>query len=140
MLYLITPLAAYLLGSVSSAILISRLLGLPDPRTEGSRNPGATNVLRLGSKPGAVLTLAGDIAKGVLPVAEHHDVQKHLSKPASQPLEKFSFPQKLPEMPPPEMLLSEGAAVTTSVRGNLGPASTITDSKNADWYEISTEI
>jgi len=68
MLYLITPLAAYLLGSVSSAILISRLLGLPDPRTEGSRNPGATNVLRLGSKPGAVLTLVGDIAKGVLPV------------------------------------------------------------------------
>ncbi len=68
MLYLITPLAAYLLGSVSSAILISRLLGLPDPRTEGSRNPGATNVLRLGSKLGAVLTLAGDIAKGVLPV------------------------------------------------------------------------
>ena len=67
MLYLITPLAAYLLGSVSSAILISGLLGLPDPRTEGSRNPGATNVLRLGSKPGAVLTLAGDIAKGVLP-------------------------------------------------------------------------
>tara|TARA_B100001123_G_scaffold165438_1_gene190583 strand:+ start:164 stop:817 length:654 start_codon:yes stop_codon:yes gene_type:complete len=68
MLYLITPLAAYLLGSVSSAILISRLLGLPDPRTEGSRNPGATNVLRLGSKSGAVLTLAGDIAKGLLPV------------------------------------------------------------------------
>ena len=68
MLYLITPIAAYLMGSVSSAILISRLLGLPDPRTEGSRNPGATNVLRLGSKPGAVLTLAGDIAKGVLPV------------------------------------------------------------------------
>jgi len=58
MLYLITPFAAYLLGSVSSAILISSLLGLPDPRTEGSRNPGATNVLRLGSKPGAVLTLA----------------------------------------------------------------------------------
>ena len=68
MLYLITPLAAYLMGSVSSAILISRLLRLPDPRTEGSRNPGATNVLRLGRKPGAVLTLAGDIAKGVLPV------------------------------------------------------------------------
>ena len=68
MLYLITPIAAYLMGSVSSAILISRLLGLPDPRTEGSRNPGATNVLRLGSTPGAVLTLAGDIAKGVLPV------------------------------------------------------------------------
>ena len=68
MLYLITPLAAYLMGSVSSAILISRLLGLPDPRTVGSRNPGATNVLRLCSKSGAVLTLVGDIAKGVLPV------------------------------------------------------------------------
>ena len=68
MLYLLIPIAAYLMGSVSSAILISRLLRLPDPRTEGSRNPGATNVLRLGSKPGAVLTLAGDIAKGVLPV------------------------------------------------------------------------
>ena len=57
MLYLLLPLAAYLIGSVSSAILVSRLMGLPDPRTEGSRNPGATNVLRLGSKTGAALGL-----------------------------------------------------------------------------------
>jgi glycerol-3-phosphate acyltransferase PlsY len=59
---------AYLLGSVSSAIIVCRLFGLPDPRTEGSNNPGATNVMRLGGKPAALLTLAGDVLKGVLPV------------------------------------------------------------------------
>lgn len=59
---------AYLLGSISSAIVVCRLMGLPDPRTEGSGNPGATNVLRIGGKPAAVLTLAGDMLKGLLPV------------------------------------------------------------------------
>jgi glycerol-3-phosphate acyltransferase PlsY len=68
MLYWLLPIAGYLIGSVSSAIVVSTLLRLPDPRTSGSRNPGATNVLRLGSKIGALLTLAGDIAKGLLPV------------------------------------------------------------------------
>ena len=68
MLYWLLPAAGYLIGSVSSAIVVSALLRLPDPRTSGSRNPGATNVLRLGSKIGALLTLAGDIAKGLLPV------------------------------------------------------------------------
>ena len=68
MLYWLLPAAGYLIGSVSSAIVVSGLLRLPDPRTSGSRNPGATNVLRLGSKIGALLTLAGDIAKGLLPV------------------------------------------------------------------------
>jgi glycerol-3-phosphate acyltransferase PlsY len=58
----------YLLGSVSTAIIVCRLLGLPDPRTEGSRNPGATNVLRLGGKKAAAITLAGDFLKGLLPV------------------------------------------------------------------------
>ncbi len=61
-------LLAYLLGSISSAILVSRLLRLPDPRATGSGNPGATNVLRTGSKTGAALTLVGDVAKGWLPV------------------------------------------------------------------------
>jgi acyl phosphate:glycerol-3-phosphate acyltransferase len=61
-------LAAYLGGSISSAILVCRLFGLPDPRTEGSNNPGATNVMRLGGKPAAALTLAGDVLKGVIPV------------------------------------------------------------------------
>lgn len=62
-------LAAYLLGSVSSAIIVCRLWGLPDPRTQGSGNPGATNVLRLGGKKAAFFTLAGDMLKGVIPVA-----------------------------------------------------------------------
>lgn len=62
------PLAAYLIGSVSSAIHVSRLLGLQDPRQVGSGNPGATNVLRYGGKKAAILTLLGDILKGVIPV------------------------------------------------------------------------
>ena len=55
---------AYLLGSVSFAVLVSKLMGLPDPHTYGSKNPGATNVLRSGSKAAALLTLIGDAAKG----------------------------------------------------------------------------
>ncbi len=61
-------LFAYLLGSVATAIVVSRLMGLPDPRTQGSGNPGATNVLRLGNKKAAALTLLGDSLKGLLPV------------------------------------------------------------------------
>lgn len=59
---------AYLVGSVASAVLVCRVMGLPDPRREGSGNPGATNVLRLGGKTAAGLTLAGDVLKGLLPV------------------------------------------------------------------------
>lgn len=59
---------AYLLGSVSAAIIVCRLMGLPDPRTGGSGNPGTTNVLRIGGKPAALMTLAGDMLKGVIPV------------------------------------------------------------------------
>lgn len=66
-LWLFVPLA-YLLGSLSSAVIVSRLMGLPDPREEGSKNPGATNVLRLGGKRAAVFTLVGDVVKGLVPV------------------------------------------------------------------------
>lgn len=59
---------SYLLGSVSSAILVCKLFRLPDPRATGSHNPGATNVLRLGNKFAAAITLAGDVAKGVVPI------------------------------------------------------------------------
>ena len=59
---------AYLIGSISAAIIISRLLSLPDPRTVGSKNPGATNVLRYGGKKAAILTLLGDSLKGLIPV------------------------------------------------------------------------
>jgi glycerol-3-phosphate acyltransferase PlsY len=61
-------LFAYLVGSISSAILVCRLMGLPDPRTEGSGNPGATNVLRVGGKKAAAITLIGDMFKGLVPV------------------------------------------------------------------------
>ena len=61
-------LAGYLIGSLSFAVIISRLLGLKDPRSYGSGNPGATNVLRSGNKTAAVLTLLFDALKGVLPV------------------------------------------------------------------------
>ncbi|HZV98815.1 MAG TPA: glycerol-3-phosphate 1-O-acyltransferase PlsY [Methylophilaceae bacterium] len=57
-------LAAYLLGSISFGIIVSKAFGLPDPRTVGSGNPGATNVLRSGKKAAAILTLLGDAAKG----------------------------------------------------------------------------
>jgi len=60
--------AAYLLGSISTAIVTCKLMGLPDPRSGGSGNPGATNVLRLGGKKAAAVTLAGDLLKGLLPV------------------------------------------------------------------------
>jgi acyl phosphate:glycerol-3-phosphate acyltransferase len=60
-------LAGYLLGSISTAIITCKLMGLPDPRTDGSKNPGATNVLRLGGKKAAAITLAGDMLKGLLP-------------------------------------------------------------------------
>src|SRR5918999_217843 len=60
--------AAYLLGSVSFAVLVSKLMRLPDPRSYGSKNPGATNVLRTGSKLAAILTLVGDAAKGAVAV------------------------------------------------------------------------
>ena len=61
-------LAAYLVGSLSFAVMTSRLMGLADPRSYGSGNPGATNVLRSGSKPAALITLAMDALKGYLPV------------------------------------------------------------------------
>lgn len=68
MLSIFLVAAAYLLGSLSTAIITCKLMGLPDPRTQGSGNPGATNVLRLGGKKAAAITLLGDACKGVVPV------------------------------------------------------------------------
>jgi glycerol-3-phosphate acyltransferase PlsY len=63
---------AYLLGSISSAIIVCRLMGLPDPRSQGSNNPGATNVLRIGGKKAAAITLFGDMVKGLIPMLVAH--------------------------------------------------------------------
>jgi glycerol-3-phosphate acyltransferase PlsY len=65
----VTILVAYLIGSISFAVLVSRAFGLPDPRSYGSGNPGATNVLRTGRKAAAALTLLGDAFKGWFAVA-----------------------------------------------------------------------
>ncbi|WP_261903580.1 glycerol-3-phosphate 1-O-acyltransferase PlsY [Vibrio fortis] len=67
-LALIMIIAAYLLGSISSAVLICRVARLPDPRTVGSNNPGATNVLRIGGKTAAASVLLCDMLKGTIPV------------------------------------------------------------------------
>ena len=66
MIALLAAALAYLVGSIPFAVIVSRSMGLPDPRSFGSGNPGATNVLRGGNKPAAVLTLLGDAAKGWL--------------------------------------------------------------------------
>lgn len=68
-LFFIWPFLSYLFGSISGAVIVSKLFGLSDPREVGSGNPGATNVLRSGNKFAAVLTLVGDVLKGVIPVA-----------------------------------------------------------------------
>ena len=65
---LLAALVAYLAGSLAFAVIVSRVMGLKDPRTFGSKNPGATNVLRSGSKPAAVVTLLLDAMKGFVPV------------------------------------------------------------------------
>ena len=72
MIVYLLPVFAYLLGSVSSAIVIARLFGLKDPREVGSGNPGATNILRYGGKKAAILTLLGDVLKGAVPVLIAH--------------------------------------------------------------------
>lgn len=66
---LVAIVLAYLIGSLSFAVIVSRAMGLADPKSYGSGNPGATNVLRTGNKKAALLTLAGDVGKGVLAVA-----------------------------------------------------------------------
>lgn len=65
---IIFSVMAYFLGSLSSAVIVSRIFNLPDPREGGSNNPGATNVLRIGGKVPALITLVGDFLKGWLPV------------------------------------------------------------------------
>ena len=69
---ILLPVLGYLSGSLASAVIVCRLMKLPDPREGGSGNPGATNVLRLGGRQAAGMTLAGDVLKGVVPVLLAH--------------------------------------------------------------------
>jgi len=86
--YLLVP-AGYLFGSVSTAIIVCKFMGLPDPRTTGSRNPGATNVARIGGKKAAALTLAGDLLKGLLPVLVARSLQADATVLAGTALAAF---------------------------------------------------
>ena len=86
--YLLVP-CGYLFGSISTAIIICKLMGLPDPRTTGSRNPGATNVARIGGKQAAALTLAGDVLKGLIPVLIAHALQADATVLAGTALAAF---------------------------------------------------
>lgn len=72
LLLIVLVVAAYAIGSVASAVIVCRALGIADPREVGSGNPGATNVLRHGGKKAAIVTLLGDAGKGVLPVVAGH--------------------------------------------------------------------
>jgi len=69
---IVLALLGYLCGSLASAVIVCRVMKLPDPRKEGSGNPGATNVLRLGGRKAAALTLLGDVLKGAIPVLLAH--------------------------------------------------------------------
>jgi len=86
--YLMVP-GGYLFGSISTAIIVCKLMGLPDPRTTGSRNPGATNVARIGGKKAAALTLAGDLLKGLVPVLIAHALQADATVLAGTALAAF---------------------------------------------------
>ena len=78
MIYLL--IASYLIGSISSAVIICKVLGIPDPRTQGSKNPGATNVLRLGGKKIAAFVLIFDGLKGATPVIIGHYLELGLTQ------------------------------------------------------------
>lgn len=72
LIFILDIVVAYLIGSLCSAVIVSSMFDLPDPRTQGSKNPGATNVLRLAGKKYAAIVLAGDMLKGVFPLVFAH--------------------------------------------------------------------
>jgi glycerol-3-phosphate acyltransferase PlsY len=80
---LVLVLAAYLVGSIPFAVVVSRIMGLADPRSFGSGNPGATNVLRTGNKTAAALTLLGDAAKGWVAVLAAQEAARYAGLPVA---------------------------------------------------------
>ena len=112
--FLIIP-AAYLMGSISSAIIVCRIMGLPDPRTEGSNNPGATNVLRIGGKKAAAITLFGDMLKGLIPVA-----CVHLFSDSAQLLALTAMAAFLGHLYPVFFAFKGGKGVATALGVQLG--------------------
>ena len=112
---LLSATIAYLVGSVSSAILVSKLLRLQDPRDAGSGNPGATNVLRLSGKIPAALTLLGDVAKGTLPVVAASAITQDPVSVAMAALGAF-----LGHLYPVYFRFAGGKGVATAIGAYLG--------------------
>ncbi|MEA3194650.1 MAG: acyl phosphate:glycerol-3-phosphate acyltransferase [Betaproteobacteria bacterium] len=110
----LAAIAGYLLGSVSFAVVVTRLMRLPDPRSYGSKNPGATNVLRSGNKLAAVLTLLGDAAKGWLAVA----IAPRLASTLISPDCIYAFG---PACAPPDEAMVVSAALLAAFLGHLFP-------------------
>lgn len=111
---------AYLIGSISSAILICKLLGLPDPRTTGSHNPGATNVLRMSNKLTAAVVLFLDILKGTVPVWGSYFLYAHLGEKEPLYLGFIGVAACLGHMYPIFFNFQGGKAVATAL-GTLLP-------------------
>ncbi len=112
---LLSAIIAYLVGSVSSAIVVSKLLRLQDPRDAGSGNPGATNVLRLSGKIPAALTLLGDVAKGTLPVVAVNAITQDPVSVAIAALAAF-----LGHLYPVYFRFAGGKGVATAIGAYLG--------------------
>ena len=112
---LLSATIAYLVGSVSSAILVSKLFRLQDPRDAGSGNPGATNVLRLSGKIPAALTLLGDVAKGTLPVVAASAITQDPVSVAMAALGAF-----LGHLYPVYFRFAGGKGVATAIGAYLG--------------------
>ena len=112
---LLSATIAYLVGSVSSAIVVSKLLRLQDPRDAGSGNPGATNVLRLSGKIPAALTLLGDVAKGTLPVVAASAITQDPVSVAIAALAAF-----LGHLYPVYFRFAGGKGVATAIGAYLG--------------------
>ena len=115
LLNLLLPVMAYLFGSISSAIIVSKIMGLDDPRTQGSGNPGATNVLRLGGKKAAIITLLGDVLKGLLPV-----IIAKSSTDSSEVLAVTAFAAFLGHLYPVFFGFKGGKGVATAIGAIIG--------------------
>ena len=123
---------AYLAGSLSTAVIVCRLAGLPDPRTEGSNNPGATNVLRLGGKVPAALTLLGDALKGLLPVLAARLLLDHPPSVALVALAAF-----LGHLYPVFFDFRGGKGVATALGALLGTSVTVGALAIVAWLAVS---
>lgn len=123
--------AAYLIGSISSAIIICRMMGLPDPREQGSGNPGATNVMRIGGKKAAAITLLGDSLKGLIPVYVANALGLQVELVAASGLAAF-----MGHLYPIFFGFKGGKGVATSVGVLLGFAWMLGVSFMATWYLV----